>query len=84
MAAATPARAQGVDRASHQVPEPWHGHLEKAPMLVVAMNPAYNPSENSYPTKAASAAQMISFFEDSLGDSNERSRTWLDLRKNHG
>jgi uracil-DNA glycosylase len=74
-------RAQGVDRADHQVPEPWNGHLERAPMLVLGMNPAYNPSENAYPTETASGVELMSFFEDRFRDSNERSRTWLGLRR---
>lgn len=74
-------QAQGVDRARHQVPEPWNGHLETAPMLVLGLNPAYNSAEASFPTEQAHQGELLTFFEDRFRDSNERSKTWLGIRR---
>jgi uracil-DNA glycosylase len=41
--------AQGLPRSRHQLPEPWGGHIETAPILFVSSNPSFNDSENPFP-----------------------------------
>jgi hypothetical protein len=35
----------GLGRTGHQLPEPWSGRIERAPILFVGSNPSFNPEE---------------------------------------
>jgi hypothetical protein len=42
-------RKDGIAAGDQQVPEPWNGDVERAPLLFIASNPAIDPTER-YPT----------------------------------
>ena len=45
----------------HQLPEPWSGHIETAPILFVGSNPSLNPSER-FPTKGWADQRIEAYF----------------------
>jgi hypothetical protein len=49
-----------------QVPEPWNGHLEKAPILFLSSNPSISESEE-YPLGCWTEDQITDFFENRFG-----------------
>jgi hypothetical protein len=55
-----------VPRDRHQVPEPWNGHLTRAPILFVSSNPSISDVED-YPTWGWSKPEITDFFENRFG-----------------
>ena len=49
-----------------QVPEPWSGHLEKAPIIFLSSNPSISESEE-YPLGCWTEDQIADFFENRFG-----------------
>ena len=47
---------------AYQVPEPWSGHIERAPILFVASNPSIDEDER-FPTASWSEADTIDYFQ---------------------
>ena len=45
----------------YQVPEPWSGHIEKAPILFISSNPSINEDEY-FPTPSWSQTDTIDYF----------------------
>jgi hypothetical protein len=56
----------GILADKHQLPEPWSGRLESAPLLFVSSNPSISKNE-VYPTREWSDAQLVEFFQDRFG-----------------
>ncbi len=52
---------QGVEEKDFQVPEPWNGNLESAPILFVSSNPSISKIE-VYPTKSWVEDDIYDFF----------------------
>lgn len=50
-----------LPRFPHQLPEPWSGHIERAPLLFVGSNPSLNPSER-FPTKGWANEEIEAYF----------------------
>jgi hypothetical protein len=57
-------RAIGI--VDQQVPEPWSGHLESAPILFVSSNPSIRPDED-YPTPSWSDQEITDYFSNRYG-----------------
>lgn len=53
-------------RGSHQVPEPWSGRLESAPILFFGSNPSINPVE-IFPTELWPNDDIVDFFANRFG-----------------
>lgn len=53
--------AQDVPRSRHQLPEPWNGRIESAPILFVSSNPSLNSSER-FPVERWSDDKIETFF----------------------
>ena len=53
---------QEGDAAEFQVPEPWSGHIDRAPILFVGSNPSISEDED-FPTSSWSEAETIGFFQ---------------------
>lgn len=76
--------SQCVDYDNFQVPEPWSGHIEKAPILFIDINPSISKPKyendldvEEYPTNSWSDEEIVDFFE------NRFDGKWvLDGRKN--
>lgn len=69
-------RAQRVESvASFQVPEPWSGLLETAPLLFLSSNPSIGRDEE-YPTGEWSASRRCDFFQHRFDQ--QRSEPWVD------
>ena len=60
-------------RDSHQVPEPWSGRLEYAPILFFGSNPSINPVE-VFPTETWSNDDIVDFFWNRFSDGR---RQWV-------
>jgi hypothetical protein len=71
--------AQGR-QAGLQVPEPWNGEIETAPILFVTWNPSFNPREHPFPTADSNDADIVEFFSKRFEHSAESSQTWRELR----
>ena len=56
--------AKSVDE--YQVPEPWSGHIEQAPILFVSSNPSYSPIED-YPIGAWPDEHIVDYFGNRFG-----------------
>jgi hypothetical protein len=54
---------QAASVAAFQVPEPWSGHLEFAPILFVSSNPALGTTE-AYPGGAATDDALVDYFDN--------------------
>jgi hypothetical protein len=54
---------QPPPRENFQVPEPWSGHLEKAPILFLSSNPSISESEE-YPLGCWTEDRISDFFEN--------------------
>lgn len=60
-------RVQQADSFDEQqVPEPWSGHLDRAPLLFLSSNPSLS-TEDIFPTATWSDEQMIDYFENRFG-----------------
>ena len=59
-----------------QIPEPWNGDLEHAPILFLSSNPSISPTE-VYPTREWSQDRIANFFNHRFGGDTE---TWIDER----
>jgi hypothetical protein len=57
---------QDVSPGDFQVPEPWAGHLDVAPLLFVSSNPSISGSE-PYPPWSASSYERQLFFMERFG-----------------
>ena len=59
-----------------QVPEPWSGHISRAPVLFVSSNPSIDPHE-VYPAGDWDEDRRIDFF---AGRFDQRDLPWIDQR----
>lgn len=67
-------RSQGVGRLRDlQVPEPWSGSLEHAPILFLISSPSINPAEE-YPRWSCSNEEMEDYFAHRFGGGR---REWI-------
>lgn len=66
--------SQQVSAERFQVPEPWSGHLESAPILFLSSNPSLGADE-MYPTAAWPAARVADFFGARF---EQREEPWVD------
>jgi hypothetical protein len=71
--------AQGTGREAFHVPEPWNGDIERAPILFVSWNPSWNQREK-FPTRSASDAEIVTFFNRRFEHTNQNARTWQEMR----
>ena len=55
------AQLPGLPRSRHQLPEPWNGRIESAPILFVGSNPSFDRSEK-FPTKGWADHTIEAFF----------------------
>jgi hypothetical protein len=53
--------------ADFQVPEPWSGRIETAPLLFLLSNPSIS-SQDAYPRGNWSDEQIVDFFSKRFGD----------------
>lgn len=51
----------GDERKAWQVPEPWRGDIENAPLLFVSSNPSINPLDDA-PWSSASDAEIADYY----------------------
>jgi hypothetical protein len=49
-------------RTGHHLPEPWTGHIEKAPVLFVGSNPSFSPDDETYPVEQWSDDKIAAYF----------------------
>jgi hypothetical protein len=68
--------SQPPDQATFQVPEPWSGRLETAPILFVSSNPSIDLAE-LYPTSEWTDADRVAFFRDRFAPGDP---PWIDDR----
>lgn len=54
---------QNCRQSDRQLPEPWNGDLENAPLLVISSNPSIS-TEEKYPTEEWKEKERIDFFEN--------------------
>ena len=59
-------QSQESTLSQHQVPEPWSGNIEQAPILFISSNPSISDSEE-YPTLSWSDSEMSDFFNNRFG-----------------
>lgn len=59
--------------ATHQVPEPWTGHIATAPILFVSSNPSISMDEE-YPSGSWDDSDIIEFFEGRFDGDDPRIR----------
>ncbi len=57
--------------ADHQVPEPWSGHLEDAPILFLSSNPSIGGNDDYYPRWSWSDERTRDFFANRFGGGGE-------------
>lgn len=69
---------QVADPKSFQVPEPWAGHLELAPILMISSNPSISEHE-PYPTWATNAAERVEFFDQRFGNGPQQVRDGVHI-----
>ena len=67
---------QANSGVSRQIPEPWNGDLQQAPILFLSSNPSISSSE-VYPTREWSQDRIANFFNHRFGGDTE---TWIDER----
>ena len=58
---------------AHQVPEPWSGNLEQAPILFLSSNPSIS-GEDVFPTGSWTDEQIVDYFHNRFA---ERSQAWI-------
>lgn len=58
--------------ANHQVPEPWSGHLEIAPILFLSSNPSIGTNEDYYPRWSWQVERVTDFFSNRFGGGSEK------------
>jgi uracil-DNA glycosylase len=71
--------AQGLPPSRHQLPEPWSGRIESAPILFVGSNPSLNRKER-FPTSKWSDADIERFFVTRFEDSYPPVQYWRVVR----
>jgi hypothetical protein len=71
--------AQGLPPSKHQLPEPWNGKIESAPILFVGSNPSFNRKER-FPTSEWSDADIERFFVTRFMDSYPPVQYWRVVR----
>ena len=54
--------AQGLSRSRHQLPEPWSGRIETAPLLFVGSNPSFNESDRRFPVEGSADEEIEAYF----------------------
>ena len=64
----------GVDE--FQVPEPWSGHIDTAPILFVGSNPSIS-QDNEFPNRDWSDSKTISYFQGRF----DKECTWVTPEK---
>jgi uracil-DNA glycosylase len=55
------AAQSGLGRTGHQLPEPWSGCIETAPLLFVGSNPSFNPHE-TFPVEEWPDDEIVAYF----------------------
>lgn len=68
-----------TELAELQLPEPWNGQIETAPILFVSWNPSWNPNE-TFPTSAWADERIISFFRTRFEHTDQASQTWREMQ----
>jgi hypothetical protein len=71
--------AQRVAFDDFQLPEPWNGAIETAPILFVSWNPSLNPNE-TFPRPEWADEAIIGFFRTRFDHSDQHSQTWREMR----
>jgi hypothetical protein len=71
--------AQNLPRSRHQLPEPWSGRIETAPILFVGSNPSFNPSER-FPTQRWADQTIEAFFMTRFDRTLPPVRYWSVVR----
>ena len=54
--------AQELPPFPHQLPEPWTGQIETAPILFVGSNPSLNTSDKKFPTREGPDDEIEAYF----------------------
>lgn len=72
--------AQGLSPAKHQLPEPWNGRIESAPILFVGSNPGFNPRERPFPTAKWDDADIERFFVTRFDQNDQTANYWNMVR----
>jgi hypothetical protein len=72
--------AQELRVAAHQLPEPWNGRIETAPILFVSSNPSFNPREQ-FPNLSWGDEQIATFFTTRFDHSDQSSHFWRVVRR---
>ncbi len=67
------AEQHGVAATRHQLPEPWSGDLERAPILFFSSNPSISEHEE-YPDVTWTDEQVVDFFANRYGGGR---KTWM-------
>lgn len=68
-------RSQKTTKVDHQLPEPWSGDLEHAPILFVSSNPSIaDESHDFYPRTGWSDAKIRDYFQNRFGGGRT---TWV-------
>ncbi len=65
--------SQASPRARFQVPEPWSGRIESAPVLLISSNPSISDAE-PYPRWDEDQATRLRFFNDRFGEGRDQIR----------
>ena len=68
-----------LPRFPHQLPEPWNGRIESAPILFVSSNPSFNPSER-FPTMRSADQTIEAFFTTRFDRTYPNVRYWNVVR----
>ena len=72
--------AQGLPRSRHQLPEPWGGHIETAPILFVGSNPSFNDSEKPFPRWGWADDKIEMYFTTRFDSGLPNVRYWRVVR----
>jgi hypothetical protein len=79
-ACSTVVAAQGLPPSRHQLPEPWNGRIESAPILFVGSNPGFNPREKPFPTSKWDNADIERFFVTRFERTDQSAHYWSVVR----
>jgi hypothetical protein len=71
--------AQGLIQTRHQLPEPWSGRIETAPLLFIGSNPSFNRYER-FPTKGWANQTIEAFFTTRFEGGLPPVRYWSVVR----
>lgn len=71
--------AQDLPRSQHQLPEPWNGRIESAPILFLSSNPSFNSAER-FPTERWSDDKIETFFTTRFDRTYPNVHYWTVVR----